>query len=257
MDLNKDLKDIHININSSTFNILYRKYKSFLIPISIIIVCIILFFIIIVPQIQNLISAKDQEQAEKIKLEKLRKNYNLLSSMSETELNANLEVLSKVLSPNKDFAGVINAISSKSSKTGVSLGDFDFSVGDISTPSQGLLGFPSLQIELSLSGSPKAVLNFINEIYKSAPISEITTMSQSGNTATIKLQFYYKSFPQGSISDEALITQFSSEDLALIDKMSTWENNVSDSLIPIDTALQDSPSSPSAFINQDNSSTPF
>ena len=163
MDLNKDLKDIHLNINSTTFNILYRKYKSFVLPSIIIIACIILFFIVIIPQVQAVLDAKEKERIEKQKLELFKNNYNLLLNMDIVKLNSDFEMLTKTLPSGKDFAGIINSISDKSVKTGVRIGDFEFTVGDISKPAEGATSFPSMQISLDVSGKPKAILDFINQ----------------------------------------------------------------------------------------------
>lgn len=235
MDLNKDIKDIHLSVNSTTFNILYRKYKSFVLPMGIIIACLVLFFIIVMPQIQSVISVRDQEQAEKIKLEKLKNNYNLLNNLDEATLNSELTTLSSTLPSNKDFAGIISTISDKSLQAGVAIGDFSFSVGDVTNPTPNVTLFPSLQIILSITGSPQAVIDFIKLLYKSTPMAEVTNISASGNSATITIQFFYKSFPQGAISDETQIFPFSQKDQALITDISSWSSGSSDSLIPVVT----------------------
>jgi len=222
MDLNKDLKDIHLNINSTTFNILYRKYKSFVLPSIIIISCIILFFIAIIPQVQAVLDAKEKERIEKQKLELFKSNYNLLLNMDIVKLNSYFEMLTKTLPSGKDFAGVINVISDKSVKAGVSIGDFEFTVGNISKPQEGDTLSPSIQISLDVAGESRAVLSFVTALYKSMPLSEITTIEQGGDSARIKIQFYYKAFPQGPISNESPISAFTSDNLSLINDLLSW-----------------------------------
>ena len=222
MDLNKDLKDIHLNINSTTFNILYRKYKSFVLPSIIIISCIILFFIVIIPQVQAVLDAKEKERIEKQKLELFKNNYNLLLNMDIVKLNSEFEILTKTLPSGKDFAGIINSISDKSVKSGVSIGDFEFAVGDISKTIEGTTSFPSILISLDVAGEPKAILDFVKQLYKSMPLSEITTIEQGGESARIKIQFYYKAFPQGPISNESPISAFTSDNISLINDLLSW-----------------------------------
>lgn len=226
MDLNKDIKDIHLNINSSTFNILYRKYKSFLLPSLIIVACLIAFVIIVMPQINGVLSAKDQERQEQIKLQKLQNNLNILSSLDQAELGANLDTLSRALPSTKDFAGIISSISDKSVQAGVLLGDFSFNVGDLSTINTGVSSFPSLQINLTVTGSSESIFTFIKLLYKSLPLAEISTVSSGGNSASLLVKFYYKSYPQGTISDETLVTQFSAKDLQLIEKITSWKTDI-------------------------------
>lgn len=239
MDLNKDLKDIHLNINSTTFNILYRKYKSFVLPFLIIIVCLILLFIVIVPQVQAVLDAKEKEKIEKQKLEVLKNNYNLLLNMDINKLNTDFELLSKTLPSGKDFAGIINSISDKSVKTGVKIGDFEFTVGNISKNTEGAIGFPSIQITLEVAGEPESVLSFVKQLYKSMPLCEITTIEQGGKSARIKIQFFYKVFPQGPISNELPITVFSSTDTSLINELSNWSVVSEVDLMPLSESVSE------------------
>lgn len=239
MDLNRDIKDIHLNINSTTFNILYRKYKSFVLPSIIIIACIILFFMIIIPQIQGLLDAKDKEKIERQKLELLKNNYNLLLNMDETKLNSDFEILARALPSGKDFAGIINAISDKSVKAGVTIGDFEFTVGDISKSQVGDSAFPSILISLDVAGNSKAVLNFVTSLYKSMPLNAITTIEQGGDSARIKLQFYYKAFPQGPISNETPISAFTSNDIFLISELTLWDTPAEIDFIPLSPGISE------------------
>jgi len=247
MDLNKDIKDIHLNINSTTFNILYRKYKSFVLPSIIIIACIILFFMIIIPQIQALLDAKDKEKIERQKLELLKNNYNLLLNMDLTKLNSDFEILARTLPSGKDFAGIINAISDKSVKAGVTIGDFEFTVGDITKPQIGDSAFPSILISLDVAGDSKAVLSFVTSLYKSMPLSAITTIEQGGDSARIKLQFYYKTFPQGPISNETPISAFTSNDISLISELTSWGTPIEVDFIPLSPNVSDGASDSGIF----------
>ena len=54
------------------------------------------------------------------------------------------------------------------------------------------------------------------------PLSEITTIEQGGESARINIQFYYKAFPQGPISNESPISAFTSDDRSLINELSSW-----------------------------------
>lgn len=252
MDINKDLKDIHLNINSSTFNILYRKYKSFVLPVVIIIVCLTLLFIVIVPQVQAVLDAKEKEKIEKQKLELLKNNYNLLQNMNLDKLNTEFEMLSKTLPSGKDFAGIINSISDKSVKTGVRIGDFEFTVGNISKNTEGTIAFPSIQITLDVVGEPESILNFVKQLYKSMPLCEITTIEQGEKSARIKIQFFYKAFPQGPISNETLITAFSSTDTALINELSSWGVVSEVNFIPLSESVSEE-SSKEATLNASSS----
>jgi len=69
--------------------------------------------------------------------------------------------------------------------------------------------------------------------YKSMPLSEITTIEQGGKSARIKIQFFYKAFPQGPISNESPIVVFSSIDSSLINELSGWDSVGEVNFIPL------------------------
>lgn len=221
MDLNKD---INFSLNPNTLNILYRKYKNFLLPVFIIIGCLVTFFIIVTPQLRALLNTKDQEKLEQQKLQTLKNNYNLLSNMNENSLNSNFQILTKTLPSTKDFAGIVNSISYNSLISGVVVGDFQFNVGDVEKAPEGAL-FPNLQMKLNISGGPNAIMLFISNLYKSAPLAEVTNIKQSGTIATLSLQFYFKAFPQNSINNDIAISQLLPKDLSLISTISSWSNS--------------------------------
>ncbi len=252
MDLNKDIKDIHVNLNSSTFNILYRKYKSFLLPAVVILGCLFLFFMVVIPQLQGVLDAKQKEQVAREKLNRLKENFVLLSSMDGVQLSQDLQSLSRGLSSNKDFAGIINSISYNALNASVVLSDFEFTVGDISEKIPNTAPFPSLRIDLRVSGNPSAILNFIKRLYASTPLVEVTSVAISGNSATIKLQFYYKAFPQSNISNETPIIPFSEKEKDLIEEITNWGTGVANASLILNT-LSNEEATPSSTFNASSS----
>src|SRR5476651_472872 len=121
-----------VNIDVDTLSVLYRHYKNYLLPVGVIVGCFLVLFFIVIPQTQQYLTNSDELKAETQKLEVLKNNYNFLSNLDEIKTDGQLKVLSAVLPPDKDFAGVMNSISSTASKTNVSVGDFEFQVGDSS-----------------------------------------------------------------------------------------------------------------------------
>lgn len=237
MDLNKDLKDIRFNVNLSTVLIIYRQYKNYFLPVGIIIASLILFFIILIPQVQGVLSAKEEERAEMQKLEILRQSYNNLSAMNEATLGQNLEALERALPSTKDFAGIINSISSNSVKAGVSVGNFEFSVGDLNSIQEGV-AFPAIQISLNVSGSPKSTVEFIKNLYESVPIADVTSMKASGESTSLKLQFYYKAKPQINLQSNAQVNGFSEDENALLSKIKKWSDNILTGSLPVGIGLE-------------------
>ena len=252
-----------ININSSkklnmdfdNMRIVYQHYKPYILPLAVILVCFLVILVVIVPQIRQFISSQSLLKLEQQKLETLRNNYNFLSNLDDTKSDTDLKVLSFVLPSDKDFVGIMNAISVASAKSGVSIGDFDFSLGDLSKTAQGITSYPSIKMNLNLSGSADSIVNFISELYKTAPLSEVTSIKLANNAATLILLFYYKPFIPKNISDETPVVPFSSETLALIKTVSNWNNSSGQLFFPLVPSLDVTSSASGAFTSSASAGT--
>jgi hypothetical protein len=213
-----------INLDVENLLVLYKHYKDFLLPIGVIFASIIVIFYIIFPQIQQYFNSQDSVKAEQQKLADLNSNYNLLTSLNGASIDSNLNTLSLVLPPQKDFAGIIDAISYVSAKTGVEVGNFEFSLGNLSVSTFGGTAYPSTKIDIALKGDAKNIANFAHEIVRTMPICEVTAINISGNNGTLTLLFYYKPFPSQNISDQVKISPLSAGQNALIKQVSVWNS---------------------------------
>lgn len=221
-----------IALGKDSVNSFFQKYKDFLLPIFIIFACFLILFFVIVPQFQNYLSSRQQLEVETQKLNVLKNNYNFLSSLDEDKNTADFKILSATLPQGKDFIGIINALSIASSKTGVAIGDFSFSLGNLAKVGDvGVSSQPSVKIEVNLTGNASLITNFINELYKTAPLSEVLSVKTNLNSSNLTILFYYKPFPPQNVSDDAAVVQISSKNLNLLKQIYGW-NNVADSEFP-------------------------
>jgi len=143
-----------------------------------------------------------------------------------------LNTLSLALPAEKDFAGIIDAISYVSAKTGVTVGNFEFSLGNLSASNFGGTAYPSTKIDLSLKGNAKNIANFTHEIIKTMPIAEVTAINIAGGTGSLTILFYYKPFPSQNISDQTQIAPLSAKQLSLMKEISSW-NSVGQAGMPV------------------------
>jgi hypothetical protein len=157
----------------------------------------------------------------------------------------NLQIVSVALPPNKDFSGVLDGISVAANKSGVFLGDYEFQVGNISTPSISIQSFPSLQITLKINGGVSGVTRFITELYKTVPLSEVSSVKVSNSDSEITALFYYKPFPPLGFNSSLPINTVSPQGLSVINTLSSWNNAVK-VIVP---AVQQSSASSSGGIN--------
>lgn len=210
------------NIDISTIKIIYARYKQHILFIVTILVCLVLFSIIIIPRIRELSILSKNAKNEADKLLILKNNLSLLSSMDDAILDSQLKLVSSALPIDKDFEGILTAVSQAAIRSGVSLSDYEFKVGDLSETSIKTSGFPYLEMSLSVKSTSQQTVKFISELYKSFPISEVVSVSQENDSATVKILFYYKPLPQVLFNDGEPIQTVSQKGMELIDRLSLW-----------------------------------
>lgn len=247
-----------ISFEFNNLLILYRHYKDYLLPVGIILASIAILFLIIIPQFQQYFISSRQLNDEIQKLQVLKNNYNFLLNLDDSQSNSDFKTLSFVLPSDKDFAGIVNAISYASAKTGVLVGDFEFSVGNLSGTTQGgVSASPSIKIDVNLTGDFKSMIQYIAELYKTAPASEVTDIKIGGDSGNITVFFYYKPLLSQNVDDTAPIVSLSDSNLALIKTVSSWNNAQAQSVLPLlPTVLSSSPATAGASVIRSGSS-PF
>ncbi len=185
-------------VNQTTLRIIYYRNKQFIAPVIIFAVCIVIIVEAIFPQIQEWVSVRSQVSSSIQKIDQLNKNIDIVSNTNDDILNNEILFLSQVLPQNKDYIGVLNAISQAAIISGTALGDYSFDVGDLSkTGANG----NTIQIRLSITGGVTEAKKFISSLKKQAPISDIADIQISNNTVTIVSVFYFKPFPNVSLND--------------------------------------------------------
>ena len=110
-------------------------------------------------------------------------------------------------------------------------------------------------MELKTEGNAILLNSFVNELYRTVPLIEVTSIKHKDNKATVILQFYYKPFPPQNISDESPISRFSVKEQALIKDLYTWNNLLVENGLIVSEAQLSSSSSASVNITSSQSST--
>lgn len=245
------------NLELNNILILYRHYKAYLLPLGIILVSVLVVLFVVIPQFQQYLGLQEELKVQMQKLAVLKTNYSFLSNLDASKSDADFSALTLALPSGKDFAGIMNAVSYASAKTGVPVGDFQFSVGSLSGGnSDGLSAYPSIKIDINLVGSTQSVVKFIKELYKTSPASEVTIMKTGGNSGSITILFYYKPFPPQKVDDAAPVAFLSAQNEALIKTVSTWNNALNQPQLPsISSLLSGASSSQAASLG--NNPSPF
>ncbi len=234
-------------IDKDTIVFLYRKHRDYIMPIAIIVVSFLLIIKVILPQIENLSVRQQEVKVEKDKLDVLKNNLTTLNGISNDALDREVLLTTSALPIEKNFAGVLNAVTISANKAGVFLGDYEFQVGDLSKSATIGKNLPSLQLSLSVNGGVGGAIKFITELYRSLPLSEISDIEISNSRSVIVVLFYFKPFAGGA-SVSSSLPQISKNDSASLSQISTWNNgNTLELTLPvIPIASKSAVASPSA-----------
>lgn len=212
-----------INEDIRSLKFIFNKNKSYILPIAIILVSIILFFQFVIPQFGALLSARKEARETLSKLQALKENLNVLTNINEETLDSQLKILSQALPLNKDFIGILNSIHYASQKTGANLGNFSFQVGDL-FKSEESPGFPMIKVPIFINSDVATVNNFVKTISETVPLSEVSLIKIGDVSSTVDLYFYYKPMRASNYSQDALISPISQKGLTIIQKLSGFGN---------------------------------
>lgn len=210
------------SVDYATFKFLYRKYREFGIPLMVILVCTALLIMVLVPQFQNLLELSRKAKESEKNLEVLRKNFDVLSSLNDSLLTSQLRIVSLALPVNKDFIGIINAISYASSVAGVGVSDFQLSVGELSKNGASLSDSLGTSVTLSVDADFEGVNRFMNTLTNTLPLSEVTSISTGDFSSSLTVNFHNIPFPSTISQGISPIVSLSSDDLNLINQLANF-----------------------------------
>ena len=221
-------------IGKKGFRYWYYRYRdsdyfSYVLIGITIVVCLVLLFGVIIPQLQNWFSIRQEVVATQQRIAVLQNNINFMNNLDRNALNAQLQTASSALPPQKDFGSMLDSLSSAAVSSGVSLNDFSFQVGDVAS-SSGLFSdtryknFASIKISLVAQGPIGNVKRFIANLESSVPLSEVVTIDGTGETASLTIQFYQKPFPNLVPNDDTPLTPLTAEKVLLLQKITAWKS---------------------------------
>lgn len=224
-------------LGKNTFRFWYYRFKdspyySLVLISSIILVCVILLFKVIIPQIEDWFSIRHEVIATQDRLKVLRSNVNYMNNIDRGMLDSQLHVATTALPTEKDFGNVLMAISDASIKSGIELEDYAFQVGDIGTASAKLVPddkmLPTIKVTMEVDGSIDALNIFIKEIQKKLPLSEVTNVEADGLSTTLSIQFFQKPIKTIVFNDTDAIQPLQDSKRLLLQQLSGWQTTTVD-----------------------------
>jgi len=221
-------------LGQNSLRFLYYRYKdspyySLGFAGVVLLVSLILFFQIIIPQLQNWFSLRNEISATQNRITTIKNNISQMNNIDKAVLNNQVTVAMDALPTERDFGPIINALSDATIQSGVSLDDFNFQIGDTSSSASGkLTNKPKEELSIvTLSvivvGNASQVGSFIKEIGQKLPLSDLELVEGDSVSTTIKIHFYQKELPRIVFRDDEPLPKLSTKQLELINTLSQWQ----------------------------------
>lgn len=216
------MSDQKISINELVFKSLYYRYKAFVTPLAVIVVCFLLFWFVVLTQIQNFLATRDQIGVDQQNLDIMHKNLTLVTTFNENKLDQTLQTATNALPTEKDFSGILNALQNAAAVAGTTLGDYSFGLGDLSGLDQ--FGKQTAQLPVQLNVSLKTDVNgarqFVHALSTQLPLSDSLSVTVNQNVSvTVTTAFYYATLPKINFNDSSPLPILSSSDQKLLDTL--------------------------------------
>lgn len=237
-----------IMLGQNNLRILYYRYKdspyyTMALIALIISISIILFFRVIVPQVESWFSINNEVFATRERISTINHNITFMDSLDKGVLNTQVKVATSALPTEKDFGPIVNALSDAALQAGVSLDDFTFQIGDTSSASGQFNNTPqkdlsAIKLSVVLLGDVTGVERFLKEIDEQLPLAEILKVEGDIRSTTVTLHFYQKQFPKITFKDDQPLSALSDKYTLLIRQMSAWQpvsapTDASESAVPL------------------------
>jgi len=195
------------------------RYKSYLIPISVLAIIFLTSLIFLKPKIMGLSQIQKGNAVERKKLAQLSQKVASLEGLDLNELVTKSDTLLKILPAEKDVPSFMSSLKVVGQQTNVSLKTLKMDPGGISTgsaqPKKEEKGLPFIPISLIVSGGSEQIRDFIQKVENVIPLMRIVTLNLSNKEdnfteANIVLNAYFQPLPQniGQLEQPiSLITQ--------------------------------------------------
>lgn len=213
---------MNTQLDSQALIKLFGKYRAFIWPVASILIALLLFIFVIIPQIITLIHTNEVLNQTSGRINALNNKAAALSQINTTNYTNSLNVALAALPTERDLPAAISQIQSLLGKYNLQLEDTSFSGSAIdaskSTTAQ------SFQIKLDVLGDLGGVKSFANGLKTTPEIIKLTGIDLSGSRgglvqATITLMVYYQLSTPLSENVEQPLTPLTQDDIQLLTQL--------------------------------------
>lgn len=177
---NKNKKDFNVEI-------FIRMRRNLIYTVGMVLLSLGMIFFAVIPQFQQAWELRNEVEAEKPKLEKLKQKLAALGDIRFSPEFAQVDLVNQALPSKKPLLDLMVSLNNISVTSGAIIESFELSPGmiasDASAVQPGLKnvrnqgGVDTLDVGMSVIGTDESVQMFITELEKIAPFTTITQMS--------------------------------------------------------------------------------
>ena len=245
------MKKINSELNKDTLLSLYYENKEMVLPVFAIVVSILLFIIFIIPQLLSFPSRKSAVDSENAVLNKIKESEKVLSTANLDLVNSQVELVGKTLPEKKTIEEALGAIFTAASLSNSQIESYQFIDSGAEArpvPKESENKYQSLDFSVNIFGDINQAVDFIDQLYKSYPISSVKDIDISEGIASMTISFFYSPFAALSLDDRTRVRSMSEKEREAIEEIQSWNETLGGDIF--NTLLESSPSG-------ESSSSPF
>lgn len=212
----------------------YKKKKSSVISIALVLGAVVMILTVIVPQISSIGEVSQQITSKKEHVTMLKKSYAVLSSQPDEAVNTSFAAVDKALPNTKNVLAVFNALSGVAAKTNVQMEGFTLQVGNLYQKDKkkqqeeitNVKGVPVLSVTLRVvSATQGQVVEFADLLYKSLPLAEIKTLNVTKDAGDFQINFFYKPYDLQNLAEQEQIDPLDSQAQQALRTINEWQGS--------------------------------
>ncbi len=244
------MKKTNSKFNKETVLSLYYENKAMILPVFAIVVSIFLFIIFIIPQLLSFPSRKNSVDAENATLNKIKESEKVLSTANIDLINSQIELVGKTLPEKKTIEEALGAIFTVASLSNSQIESYQFIDSETegaSSSKDSKNKYQSLDFSVNIFGDINQTVDFIDQLYKSYPISSVKKINISEGISSITISFFYSPFITGSLNDRANVRSMSEKEKEVMEEIQSWNETLGGdvfNLVPASSPSGESISSP-------------
>lgn len=240
--MNNELKLDARNIKVLYLTFRYSPYYPIAVPSAIIFICLLAVWIFLVPQIQSWFSLRGEIDATQQRIRTIKNNINFMQLLNGEAVDSDYQIATNALPAEKDFTGILTAISNAAASSGLQLQDYSFSLGTVSRkedtvpapnidpaappvpniPVEEMNSLTPINLGITVEGTMANITAFTQALEKKIPLSQVRGVQFSDERAQIDIAFYTKRLPDFQMDTSSPVNVLTEEDKQLLQELRSW-----------------------------------